>query len=51
MSEGEGEQPIQLGKRTLDAIIEGVAAKLRETPPSKRPSSRADAGGGKYQFT
>ena len=32
MSEDEGEEPIQLGKRTLDVIIERVAAKLRESP-------------------
>ena len=30
----EGE-PIRLGKRSLEAIIEGVAAKLREGPPPK----------------
>ena len=28
--------PIQLGKRTLDAIIEGVAAKLCDCPPPKQ---------------
>ena len=32
----DGVTPIQLGKRTLDAIIEGVAAKLRDSPPTKR---------------
>ena len=41
MSEDKGEEPIQLGKRTLDAIIEGVAAKLRESPPEKRPKDRS----------
>ena len=38
MSDEEETEPIQLGKRTLDAIIEGVAAKLRENPPSGKRS-------------
>ena len=49
MSDDEGKEPIQLGKRTLDAIIEGVVTKLRESPPVKRPndgSSSSSAGKG-----
>ena len=49
MSDDEGKEPIQLGKWTLDAIIEGVATKLRESPPVKRPndgSSSSSAGKG-----
>ena len=49
MSDDEGKEPIQLGKRTLDAIIEGVVAKLRESPPEKRPnegSGSSSAGKG-----
>ena len=37
MSKDEDREPIQLGKWTTDAIIEGVVAKLWESPPSKRP--------------
>ena len=37
MSDDEDKDLMQLGKRSLDAIIEGVAAKLWETPPDKRP--------------
>ena len=49
MSGNEGKEPIQLGKRTLDAIIKGVVAKLRESPPEKRPnegSGSSSAGKG-----
>ena len=35
VSDDEGAEPIQLGKWTLDAIIEGVVAKQRESPPEK----------------
>ena len=35
MSDDEGKEPIQLGKLTFDAIIDGVDAKLRENPPEK----------------
>ena len=47
MADDEETEPIQLGKRTLDTIIEGVAAKLREAPPGKRsnnPGTSTDAG-------
>ena len=51
MADDEETEPIQLGKRTLDAIIDGVAAKLREAPPRKRsnnpgagPGTSTDAG-------
>lgn len=40
--------PIQLGKRTLDAIIEGVAAKLLDHPPPRqadKPGEPSDASG------
>ena len=37
MSDDKEAELIQLGKRTLDAIIDGVVAKLRESPPEKRP--------------
>ena len=36
MSDDKEKEHIQLGKRTLDAIIDGVLAKLRESSPEKR---------------
>ena len=42
MSDDESGEPLQLGKRTVDAIIEGVAAKLRESPPEKRPNTEPE---------
>ena len=45
MSDEEGREPLQLGKRTLDAIIEGVVAKLRESPPEKRFNDGAGSSG------
>jgi hypothetical protein len=36
MSDEEEIEPVQLGKRSLDAIIEGVVARLRDGPPEKR---------------
>ena len=36
MSDEEENEPVQLGKRSLDAIIEGVVARLRDSPPEKR---------------
>ena len=36
MSDNKEKELIQLGKQTLDAIIDGVMAKLRESPPEKR---------------
>ena len=39
MSDDESGEHLQLGKPTLDAIIEGVAAKLQESPPEKRPNT------------
>ena len=39
MSDDKNGEPLQSGKRTLDAIIEGVAAKLRESPLEKWPNT------------
>ena len=46
MSDDEVQEPIQLGKRTLDAIIDGVVAKLRESPPEKRLNEGAGSSSG-----
>ena len=45
MSDSEEVGHIQLGKRSLEAIIEGVAAKLREDPPAKRANTAASSSG------
>ena len=46
MSNDEEREPIQLGKRTLDAIIDGVVAKLRESPPEKQCNKGAGSSSG-----
>lgn len=45
MSDSEDIEPIQLGKMTLDAIIEGVAVKLKESPPAKRTDNGPSSSG------
>ena len=46
MSDAVGKEPIQLGKRTLDAIIDGVVVKLRESPPEKQINEDAGSSSG-----
>ena len=36
ISEKAENEPVQLGKRSLDAIVEGVVARLQDSPPEKR---------------
>ena len=51
MSDDEDNEPIQPGKRTLEAIVDGVVAKLRESPPEKRAkdgSTSSSGGEGEY---
>ena len=46
MSDNEDKEPIQLGKHTLEAIVDGVVAKLQESPPEKRSKDGSTSSGG-----
>ena len=52
MSNSEETCPIQVGKRSLEAIIQGVAAKLWENPPTKHadigPNTSSGPSEGEY---
>ena len=52
MAEDDAQEAIQLGKRTLDAIIEGIAAKLWKGSSQKTPQpSSTDTGEGEFLST